>query len=195
LLVCHAKYGKEIRDCRANLDCATGTQCTGITEERGTCIATQLDTTGGTCTATAECSSGLVCAGESRGEGICNPAWQRRSFATDPALPIPDNQPAGTTAQLYAYGLATVDTDVWLHLQLTHPRTADLRITLTNPAGASVTVFDSTPGVNIDLAMPVIGFSGDESVNGTWSVHVVDKASTRTGTIDRIELTLGSRWD
>jgi hypothetical protein len=195
LLVCHAKYGKEIRDCRANLDCAMGTTCTGITEERGTCIATQLDTTGDTCTATTECAAGLVCAGESRGEGICNPAWQRRTFTSAPELAIPDNTAAGATAQVYAYGLATVDTDVWLHLQLTHPRTADLRITLTNPAGASVTVFDSTPGVNLDLVMPVLGFSGDESVNGAWSVTVVDKASTRTGTIDRIELTLGSRWD
>jgi len=50
-------------------------------------------------------------------------------------------------------------------------------------------------GYGLDLEIPVLGFSGDEQVNGAWKLHVVDKASPKTGTIDRVELTVGSRWD
>ena len=85
---------------------------------------------GSACSPTNLCplTSGLVCAGESRGGGLCGPAWQRRAFASEPQLAIPDNKPAGIAAQVYVYGLAAVDTDVWLRLQLTHPRTAELKI-------------------------------------------------------------------
>jgi Proprotein convertase P-domain len=202
ILTCPAKYGIEIRDCSADLDCHTGATCNGVIEdlERGTCVNPAADTSpleGTACSATNMCplDSGLVCAGVSRGGGLCGPAWQRRAFASEPQLAIPDNKPAGIDAHVYVYGLATVDTDVWLRLRLTHPRTADLKITLVNPAGTAVTVFDGTPGVNLDIDVPVLGFSGDEQVNGGWRLHVVDRASTKAGTIDRVELVVGSRWD
>jgi hypothetical protein len=201
---CHAPYGAEIRDCSASIDCKTGTTCTGVVDaiHRGTCVNPAADTSpleGSTCTATAACpaDSGLTCAGLSRGSsGLCLPAWQRRGFVSEPQLAIPDNRPAGETATLYVYGLATVDMDVWLRLHITHPRTSDLVITLENPAGAVVPVFSATaPGVDLDLEIPVQGFSGDEGVNGAWQLHVVDKAATKVGTIDRVELVVGSRWD
>lgn len=200
ILTCPATYGIEIRDCSTDVDCHTGATCTGVVADRGTCVNPAADTSpleGTACSATNACplDSGLVCAGVSRGAGLCGPAWQRRTFTSAPQLAIPDNKPAGADAQVRIYGLATVDTDVWLRLQVTHPRTADLRITLANPAGTVVTVFDGTAGVNLDLDVPVLGFSGDEQVNGTWTLHVVDRASTKTGTIDRVELVVGSRWD
>ncbi|MDQ3367770.1 MAG: proprotein convertase P-domain-containing protein [Myxococcota bacterium] len=205
LLVCHPKYGDELRDCGAAMDCAAGLACTGVAAElgRGTCIDPAGDTSAhegdgcGAATATAcPITDGLVCSGLTRGvEGLCLPAWQRRSFASAPDLAIPDNQAAGASAQVHAYGLATVDVDVWLRVQLRHPRTADLVITLTNPAGTTVTVFDRVPGVDLALELAVVGFSGDEQVNGAWTVKVVDRAATRTGVIERVELTVGSRWD
>ncbi|MBA3398054.1 MAG: proprotein convertase P-domain-containing protein [Deltaproteobacteria bacterium] len=203
ILVCHAKHGREIRDCAATIDCHAGLTCVGTNTElrRGTCLDGAADTSsheGDACSATTACplADGLVCAGLTRApEGLCLPGWQRRHFATTPDLAIPDNKPAGATATVHAYGLATVDMDVWLHVQLRHPRTADLVITLTNPAGATVPVFNGTAGVDLDLDVPVLGFSGDEQVNGAWTLTVVDKASTKTGVVDRIELTVGSRWD
>jgi hypothetical protein len=199
---CSVKVGPEIRDCSADVDCKTGTQCHGASDDfsRGVCLNTAADTAtneGATCTSDVACgaTSGLLCAGLSRGdEGLCLPAWQRRGFVSEPQLAIPDNQAAGTTAMLHAYGLATVDMDVWLKLQITHPRAADLVITLENPATATVTI-PVPAGVNVDLDIPVLGFSGDESVNGAWTLKVVDKASGQSGTIDRVELVIGSRWD
>ncbi|MEO8707014.1 MAG: proprotein convertase P-domain-containing protein [Kofleriaceae bacterium] len=199
---CTAKYGAEIRDCTASSDCKTGTTCTGVVDEihRGTCVNPAADTSpleGSACTATAACpvDSGLSCAGLSRGpSGLCLPAWQRRSFVSEPQLAIPDNNAAGVAAFVYVYGLATVDMDVWLRLHVTHPRTADLVITLESPAGAVVPV-PFTAGVDLDLDLAVRGFSGDESVNGGWKLRVVDKTRLKTGTIDRVELVVGSRWD
>ncbi len=199
---CSVKYGPEIRDCSADLDCKAGTRCIGSSDElhRGTCLNPAADTApneGASCTADVSCgaSSGLLCAGLSRDpSGLCLPAWQRRGFVSEPQLAIPDNKVAGATATLYAYGLATVDMDVWLKLQISHPRAGDLVITLENPATATVTI-PVPAGNGVDLDMPVHGFSGDESVNGAWKLKVVDKASGQTGTIDRVELVIGSRWD
>lgn len=198
---CSVKIGPESRDCAADLDCKTGTRCLGTIDEplaRGSCLNLAADTSpneGATCASDAACDPGLLCAGLSRGSsGLCLPAWQRRGFVSEPQLAIPDNRPVGASAMLLAYGLATVDMDVWLKLQITHPRAADLRVTLTNPAGTEVTI--AVPaGENVDLDLPVHGFSGDESVNGAWTLKVVDKASGRTGTIDHVELVIGSRWD
>jgi hypothetical protein len=192
---CTARYGAEQRDCSATIDCKSGTRCTGIAEDlhRGTCVNPSADTSpfeGSACSASAACplDSGLLCAGLSRGvEGLCLPAWQRRAFVTAPELAIPDNRPAGATATIYAYGLATVDMDVWLALEIDHPRPGDLAITLENPAGAVATVPIA--------GGPIRGFSGDESVNGAWKLRIVDGRSGQRGTLRRAVLTLGSRWD
>ncbi len=198
---CSVKIGPEIRDCSADLDCKTGTRCIGKTDvlERGSCVNLAADSAaneGATCESDLACgNAGLLCAGLSRGtSGLCLPAWQRRSFVSEPQLAIPDNKPLGASAMLFAYGLATVDMDVWLKLQISHPRAADLLVTLENPAGTVVTI--AIPAGNgVDLDIPVLGFSGDESVNGAWTLKVVDKASGQAGTIDRVELVIGSRWD
>jgi hypothetical protein len=198
---CSVKIGPEIRDCKADLDCKPGTRCIGKTEVvGGTCVNPAADTApneGAPCASDIACGaeSGLLCAGLSRGtSGLCLPAWQRRSFVSEPQLAIPDNKVIGASAMLFAYGLATVDMDVWLKLQISHPRAADLRITLENPAGTVATI--AVPAGNgVDLDVPVLGFSGDESVNGAWTLKVVDKASGQVGTIDRVELVIGSRWD
>ena len=68
---------------------------------------------------------------------------------------------------------------------------------LTNPAGTEVVVFDGPTAGAVELSIdgPVSGFSGDESVNGTWTLRVVDGVAGDTGTIERWTLRLGSRFD
>ncbi|HEU0035282.1 MAG TPA: proprotein convertase P-domain-containing protein [Kofleriaceae bacterium] len=199
---CTATYGAELRDCSSTIDCRPGTACTGINADlhRGSCIDEAADTSsleGSTCTSNASCTfdAGLACAGLSRApSGVCLPAWQRRAFVVEPALAIPDNTAAGETAHVHVYGLAAADTDVWLHVQITHPRTSDLVITLENPAGRVVPVFSSTTaGTDLDLDIAVTGLPGGDPVNGHWQLHVADKRSGNTGTVDRVTLTLGSR--
>jgi subtilisin-like proprotein convertase family protein len=96
---------------------------------------------------------------------------------------------------LIANGLATVDTDVELDLFVLHPDATQLRITLTNPAGAEVTVFDGEASEVFLRRHPVIGFSGDEMVNGPWTLRIIDTVSGEEGTLDHWTLRLGSRFD
>lgn len=201
---CTTYVGPEGRACTATYDCAAGTQCVGIAEPTGfgVCIANGADNSpqeGASCSATAYCNftSGLTCAGLSRGsEGMCLPAWMRRAVSGRFDTPIPDNNAAGATAQLVMSGIATVDMDVWVHLEITHSRRSDLKVYLRNPAGTEALVIaptDAGEAIWIDTA--VLGFSGDESVNGVWTIRVVDNKSSRTGTIHAATLTVGSRWD
>jgi subtilisin-like proprotein convertase family protein len=114
------------------------------------------------------------------------------------AIAIPDGSPAGVTVPVQVFGLASVDTDVVIHLAIDHPRRSDLRVTLTNPATAEVVVFDGLGQSGQDLALSdhvVYGFSGDEMVNGVWYLSVADRAPLQAGTITHLGLTITSRWD
>jgi subtilisin-like proprotein convertase family protein len=72
-----------------------------------------------------------------------------------------------------------------------------LRITLTNPAWKEVVVLEEGefPAGAFELDVPVIGFSGDESVNGTWTLTVGDHAGGPTGRLDSWSVRIGSRFD
>ena len=203
VLDCTVTWGPERRACQADAQCAAGLHCTGISSElpRGACIDTAADTdpaTGAECSASTPCPTGLVCAGEpTNGAGLCVPAWMRGAFVTEPALPIPDGDPAGAEAAVLVYGLATVDVDVQLDLVVSHPRPADLRVSLVNPAGTEVVLFDHT-GTGAELYLdhaPVKGFPGDEVVNGVWRLRAIDSKTGEAGGLGRFGLTITSRWD
>lgn len=205
LLDCAVTWGPEMRDCATDADCSGALRCAGVAEaiQRGRCVDLARDehaAEGGACVLESGCppASGLVCAGAATsGAGFCRPAWMRGRFTTEPGVAIPDASAAGAEAQLVAYGLATVDTDVVLDLVISHPRIRDLRVSLVSPAGAEVIVFDrERDGGELYLASHAVrGFSGDEEVNGVWRLRAVDTVSGRVGTISRFALTLTSRWD
>ncbi len=197
---CNVFWGPEMRPCGENAHCQDGLSCTGVPEAapRGRCIDTAKDdhpAIGSECSVDDPCpaGSGLVCAGGF----LCNPGWMRGRFVSEPDLPIPDATAAGADAQLVAYGLSTVSTDVSLDLFITHEQTSDLVVSVINPAGTEVVVFDKGPASSeIYLrSFPVIGFPGDESANGVWMVRAVDTKTGATGTIRSFALTITSRWD
>lgn len=202
---CETYWGHERRSCASDEDCATGLRCTGVPADFavGRCIDSSLDThgaIGSDCSETNACpaGSGLVCGGAVQGQsGLCQPGWMRGTYWSEPALPIPDNSAGGTEAQLLVYGLATVDMDVRMDLVIAHPRVKDLRVTLTNPAGTEVTIFNGEyDGPELALyGQPVIGYPGDESVNGVWRLRAVDTRSGQVGAIGSVSLTITSRWD
>lgn len=207
---CTTLWGNERRRCATDADCRGGTKCHGRPEgfALGRCIDPTLDTSPletTACTVTDTSfgcpdGSGLVCAGAAAsGEGLCLPGWMRGRFHSWPRTAIPDNKPAGVDASLLAYGLATVDMDIKLTMQISHQRIADLRVKLINPAGTEVIVFEGssqTSGTEVYFDdKPVIGFSGDESVNGVWHLVAIDKKSGKTGSLNRFDLELTSRWD
>jgi len=201
---CTAARGPQGGDCTTDADCSVG-RCMGSSEASNVGRCTVLEGFGEQtdCSVDAPCDieQGLICAGLTRGdEGQCFPAWMRGTFAEEfpvdeggPA--VPDADPAGLSRTLVANGLATVDTDVELDLFVSHPDATQLRITLTNPAGAEVTVFDGESSEVFWQRHPVLGFSGDEVANGTRTLRVVDTVSGETGTLDHWTLRLGSRFD
>ncbi|MBU1412215.1 proprotein convertase P-domain-containing protein [Myxococcota bacterium] len=200
LYECNVLWGAERRPCGETAHCADGLTCSGNPESvgRGTCLdpaAVEHPANGTECSDETPCpgGAGLVCAG-----GItCNPAWMRGRFVATPATAIPDNDGGGRSVFVPVYGLATVSTDVLLDLFIIHSRPADLIVTLVNPAGTEVVVFDREPGGSeIYLRDQILlGFPGDESVNGLWELRVVDTAAGSTGTIESLALTITSRMD
>ncbi|MBK8235361.1 MAG: proprotein convertase P-domain-containing protein [Deltaproteobacteria bacterium] len=200
---CSAGVGSQGQDCSSNADCAEGT-CVGSSEASNVGRCTVLSGFGEQteCSASAPCDlgQGLMCAGLTRGdEGLCLPAWMVGNFAdgsfeTSLDLAIPDGDAQGLSRSLLVYGLATVDMDVEIDLQIDHANPQDLRVTLTNPAGNEVLVAQDQADLFRFHAAPV-GFSGDESVNGEWTLRVVDAVAGNTGVLGSWTLRIGSRFD
>ncbi|MCA9613613.1 MAG: proprotein convertase P-domain-containing protein [Myxococcales bacterium] len=198
---CETTWGPERRECDTDAACAEGLRCVGVTEPigRGRCV--DLSATHpaeeSSCSAESPCpaGSGLQCQGAAfGGEGLCRPAWLTGSFEVSPMQPIADG--GSTEVSLVAYGLATVDVEVRLDLWIDHPRTSDLRVTLTNPSGNELLIADGVEGREIDLRDELVrGLSGDEDVNGVWTLRVVDAVRGEAGTIFGFRLTITSRWD
>jgi hypothetical protein len=200
ILECKVFWGSEMRPCKQDEHCAGELSCTGVAEEleKGRCIDTSKDehpVNGTECSDQEPCpeGTGFVCAGGF----MCNPAWMRGRFVSRPNLPIPDANPNGADATIVAYGLTTVSTDVALDLHITHERPSDLVVSVINPEGTEVVVFDKKQGVNEIFfdSLPVEGFPGDESANGVWTVRAVDTKTGSTGIIRSFSLTITSRWD
>ena len=86
--------------------------------------------------------------------------------------------------------------DVSVPPMITHGRKRDLRMTLINPLGTEVVIFNREgegwwiPGDRIRGQAP-----GDEPVNGRWTLRVEDLAAGTSGTFDRWTLDVISRWD
>jgi hypothetical protein len=185
--------------CRAESDCDGTLRCIGVFAGAGVCVTIDdLDGEGAECATDAACGdAGLICAGATRGFGLCNPAWMRGSFVDAASSAIPDG--ATLARPIAVRGLATVDTDVVLRATFDHPRASQLRITLTNPAGNEVLIHDGAAaddGQPLVIDRPIVnGFSGDEQVNGEWTLRVEDRAIGQTGVLAGWELTVTSRWD
>ena len=159
----------------------------------------------GTCTEQTWCAPGLICAGITRfSEGLCLDASNLGLFETGP-VDVATTDAGTVTSVLDVSGLASVDMDVIVSLTVTHPDPAALTITLTNPATNEVMVWNQeaspyelswypTPGTLSIVRVPV-GFSGDESVNGTWTLSVSTAAGGGAGTLNSWGLEIMSRLD
>lgn len=200
---CRAAGGPLDGACGGDGDCPTSSECVGVSPDTGLgrCVDLATPDGGESCTIDTGCAlaEGMMCAGLSRSDtGMCLPAWMRRSFSGPPtAFEIPDGDAAGIDHPIDVSGLATVDMDVEIDLVIRHPDPSQLRITLTNPDGNEVSVFDGTGGEPFYTRIrgPLLGLSGDESVNGTWTLHMVDTTAGDAGEVEEVALMIGSRWD
>jgi subtilisin-like proprotein convertase family protein len=186
--------------CRATTDCSSGLLCEGIFAGAGVCISNaSIPGQDNQCSSDAACgNNNLICSGISRfaNDGLCQPAWMRATFDNLKSQGIPDN--STLTSKLAVRGLATVDTDVVISATISHPAASQLRVTLQNPAGTQVEVYQgqaSDNGRPLVINKKAVGFSGDETVNGEWRLRVTDQRSREIGTLTNWSLTITSRYD
>jgi hypothetical protein len=196
---CVAYVGPGEAACRADTDCGAAFRCRGQVDGVGKCApfadapGDGLDC-GGAEHKECPTGQGLVCAGLSRwAEGICFPVWMSGHFADSSEAPVPDG--GVLVRKLVARGLTTVDMDVRLRLRVSHTKPSELRITLVNPIGTDKVVWDGASAdgaIELDTA---VALSGDEPVNGEWTLRIEDRARGQTGRLEGWSLYIMSRWD
>ncbi len=140
--------------------------------------------------------------------------------STDVPKPIPDNNTAGVTSIVNVADTNVVQ-GVRVKVNITHTFDGDIALTLVGPNGTSVslsnkrgssgdnytnTTFDDTAATAISSGSPPftgtfrpespLGVFNGIPANGTWSLKVVDSASSDLGTITgwTLELTTDAGW-
>lgn len=197
---CAVAPGVRGESCRVDAECGEGLRCEGKAEAQGTgrCVdMRERPGDGDPCSLSTPCAGdqGMLCAGLSRDpqSGLCLPAWMRDTFGTEaPASYATGDAPLELPIEVR--GLATVDMDVWVGLELEPGAPGGFTIELINPAGAVARLIEGRASGWLELKQPVLGFSGDEQVNGTWRLRIIDH--NRVGlTLHRWHVTVGSRFD
>jgi len=150
---------------------------------------------GQSCGVSTPCPEGLACLGEfvyPDGQGFCIEGWKAKDFYSVDNVVIPED---GTTisSTVVACGLASVPVDVVVTLHLNHPRPEDLVVKLQDPNESQGTVLDQ----QAYAGGPIVTFvgSGDDQVNGQWTLHVTDKVTGEQGALLGWSVYLLSRFD
>lgn len=183
--------------CSEEQKCAPGLFCTGGDGAPGHCVETGTDGAGDMCSAEGVCGPDLACGGHSESfEGICVSAWMQGEFVNEGSGGIPDGPDGGIGVSVQAIGLATVPMDAVVRVIIDHPRPEDLELTLENPQGTVVPVWDPSMGPLPTAPDGIkVGVPGDESANGLWTLTAFDRVEGQTGTLSLFTLELISRFD
>ncbi|MDP6946868.1 MAG: proprotein convertase P-domain-containing protein, partial [Myxococcota bacterium] len=165
--------------CLGNEDCAGDTTCLGKPSSApgvvGKCVDTGwVEGSGDSCDLEDPCGPGLACLGEYAwgSGGWCVEGWFAKTFVSHETVGIPDLADVPATTSVVACGLASVPVDVYVTVDIDHPRPADLVVTLHDPNGETRVISDMEDVIE---QMMVVGFPGDDSVNGVWSLEVSDQ--------------------
>lgn len=147
-----------------------------------------------TCQAHDECQSGL-CAGLVLfdGQGWCFESWQADTFESASPVAIPDDGSL-VTSSIEVSGLATVPLDVVVTLDIDHPRPQDLFVALHQPGGAYAVLWDHESSPPSVIEKPN-GIEGDNMVNGTWTLDVVDTVTGESGQVSGWSMWISSTFD
>lgn len=196
---CTPAPGPERQSCAQDADCAQGLRCFGVSEGQGACLdlfAPAPAGQGDICASTAACAQGLICAGESAGGGVCYSAWMKRGFEVELEQPISfGGQDTVVEVPINVFGLATVHTDVWINLWMTHPDPASLHVSLVNPSGTSAQINAIGSGELYLAQHPLLGYPGDESANGRWTLRIASPSGAPVGQLHELAITMMTRWD
>jgi subtilisin family serine protease/subtilisin-like proprotein convertase family protein len=107
------------------------------------------------------------------------------SFSSrDTPIAIPDNAPAGVASAIEVQQTIAIE-ELELDANLTHSYLGDLVLTLTSPAGTTVTLHNRAGGSHDDIHTTYVAsaFTG-EAARGTWILRAADLAAVDLGTLD-----------
>jgi len=117
-----------------------------------------------------------------------------------PALPIPDDDPAGVADVLSLSAPQAVITSLSVYLDITHTCRGDLLVRLTSPEGTTVTLHARSGGPADDLVgwypaelVPAgdLGAFAGEPLSGDWTLFVADELMLDSGTLNSWCLSAG----
>lgn len=217
---CGPTIGPRWAQCSGNDDCAEGLSCQGLADlpgvgRVGKCVqgdlggdSGRLDGDCGPDSDACPFESGLVCSGlgatpADDAVGFCRSIWATTLLRDDAITSIEDN---GTTDRtVHANGLASVPEDAILELGIEHEDFSQIRIEMDDAGGEDfVVIFDGNDANDLASLPATSGFvtlvrnvphSGDDEVNGAWTLRVIDRAAGAEGAIIDWSLRLSSRFD
>jgi len=101
------------------------------------------------------------------------------------AVPIPDNDPAGITSEIFVADAGEIITAT-MSVDITHTWRNDLIVSLTSPGGTEVVLQNRSGGSADDLIVTFadIGDFQGEASQGVWTLYVSDNAGADTGTLN-----------
>lgn len=219
---CVVARGLEGTPCTEMAACAPGI-CLGVVREEvctdgvctptdvvlgeGRCVRTRVPderpARGASCAEDAMCprAEGLTCSLLGDGPdavGFCEDAWLRRRFVFEGAA----LEGAVTTIPLVVSGVASVSLRTTLSAVISHPRPADLTVSLQHPGGGSRAVVFADPGATgteIVLRDERALLPADEAINGVWSLVIEDAGGgvspPESASVFGISLTVSSWFD
>ena len=217
---CGPTVGPRWSRCADQEECAEGLSCEGRADhpfygDVGRCVQQNLGADSGmleeSCATDDDCpfEAGLTCNGDSFGGGFgtCREIWTNTTLSNEPFpfLKIPDGDGESLTSFVTAYGLATVPEDAVIELEIEHEDFSQLRIEVDDAGGedflpifigsnpSSLAKLDKTSGfVRFRTNVP---HSGDDEVNGNWTLRITDDTPGADGTLFGWTLHLSSRMD
>ena len=121
----------------------------------------------------------------------------------DTPLSVPDNVVTGVTSARFVTDDITIRT-LSLDLDVDHPEPSQLTVTLTSPAGTSLTVVDG-PTTTLTEIGGNFGWDNEieggnlytffvESTAGVWTLQVVDGSAGSTGSLTSWKLRFNQSW-
>lgn len=116
------------------------------------------------------------------------------NLSASPGIAVPDANSNGATSTIVVSGTGSLVTaNFAVDVHVTHPNIGDLRVILTSPAGNSLWLHNRSGGTADNLVgtypttlTPVSPFDQiiGQSLDGTWSLKVVDYTAGNTGVLD-----------
>jgi subtilisin-like proprotein convertase family protein len=123
----------------------------------------------------------------------CAGASAESLFDPDVAEPIPDEGGISLQLDIQDFGPVSVLPMIEIDIDITHPRTRHLVITITSPEGTTLTLWNEGVGTGADLVgtfpttlTPVDDLAqiANEDLNGTWTLQVNDVIAGYEGALN-----------